>query len=222
MCRLVEEQASGALASILLLDGNRLRHGAAPSLPKAYTDAIDGAPIGPCAGSCGTAAYRGEQVIVDDIATDPLWADYRDAASPHSLRACWSTPIFSSLKKVIATFAMYYLEPRRPTSRDQETIEQITRLAGIAIERNKTQEALRRSEAHLAEVQRLTRTGSWAFNALTRKTTYWSGELFRILGLDPHEGPSREEFMRLVHPEDYDRVRRHLETGDRRENRIHL
>ena len=72
LCRLVEEQASDVLASILLLDGNRLRHGGAPSLPKAYTDAIDGALVGPSAGSCGTAAYRGEQVIVEDIATDPL------------------------------------------------------------------------------------------------------------------------------------------------------
>ena len=77
LCLLVEEQASGVLASILLLDGDRLRHGAAPSLPKAYADALDGIPVGPSAGSCGTAAYRREQVIVEDIATDPLWADGR-------------------------------------------------------------------------------------------------------------------------------------------------
>jgi PAS domain S-box-containing protein len=80
LCRLVEERAKGALASVLLLDGDRLRHGGAPSLPKAYTDAINGAVIGPSAGSCGTAAYRRESVIVEDIATDPLWADYRDLA----------------------------------------------------------------------------------------------------------------------------------------------
>jgi PAS domain S-box-containing protein len=114
LCRLVEEQASGVLASILLLDGDRLRHGGAPSLPKAYADAINGIVIGPSAGSCGTAAYRGEPVIVEDIATDPLWANYRDLALPHSLRACWSTPVFSSQGKVIATFAMYHREPRRP------------------------------------------------------------------------------------------------------------
>jgi GAF domain-containing protein len=100
LCRLVEEQAIGVLTSILLLDGNRLRHGGAANLPKAYTDPIDGGVIGPFAGSCGTAAYRGEQVIVEDIASDPLWADYREAALPHSLRACWSTPVFSSQGKV--------------------------------------------------------------------------------------------------------------------------
>jgi PAS domain S-box-containing protein len=207
LCRLVEEQASGVLASILLIDGDRLRHGGAPSLPKAYTNAIDGALIGPSAGSCGTAAYRREQVIVEDIATDPLWADYREAALPHSLRACWSTPIFSSQAEVIATFAMYYPEPRSPSPRDQDTIEQITHLAGIAIERNRIQEALRRSEAHLTEAQRLTKTGSWAYDPATGKSTYWSYENFRIFGLDPQEGPSSEIFWRHVHPEDRDRVR---------------
>jgi GAF domain-containing protein len=111
LCRLVEEQTAGVLASILLLDGDRLRHGGAPSLPKAYTDAIDGAVIGPTAGSCGTAAYRAQQVIVADIAIDPLWADYRELALPHGLRACWSTPIFSSDGAVIATFAMYFRAP---------------------------------------------------------------------------------------------------------------
>jgi GAF domain-containing protein len=112
LCRLVEAQAGDVLASILLLDGNRLRHGGSPSLPKAFTDAINGAVIGPSAGSCGTAAYRGQPVIVEDIATDPLWADYRDLALSHSLCACWSTPVFSSQGKVVATFAMYYREPR--------------------------------------------------------------------------------------------------------------
>jgi PAS domain S-box-containing protein len=96
LCLLVEKQADGVLASILVLDDDRLRHGGAPSLPKAYTDAINGIVIGPRAGSCGTAAYRGEPVIVEDIATDPLWADYRDLALPHSLCACWSTPVLSS------------------------------------------------------------------------------------------------------------------------------
>ena len=142
LCPLVEEQAGGVLASILLVDGDHLRHGGAPSLPKAYTDAIEGTVIGPSAGSCGTAAYRGEPVIVEDIATDPLWADYRDLALPHSLRACWSTPVFSSQGKVIATFAMYFREPRRPTRRDQEIIDQITYLAGVTIQQKLAQEKL--------------------------------------------------------------------------------
>src|SRR5437763_3354359 len=148
LCLLVEEQSSGVLASVLLMDANgkQLRHGGAPNLPKAYTEAIDGAFIGASVGSCGTAAYRGEQVIVSDIATDPLWADFRDLALAHSLRACWSTPIFSSEGKVIGTFAMYYREPRSPSQREQDTIKHITHLAGVAIQRKLAEEALRASE----------------------------------------------------------------------------
>lgn len=203
LCRLVEEEASGVLASILLLEDGRLRHGAAPSLPKTYTDAIDGALIGPCAGSFGTAAYRAEQVIVEEIASDPLWVDYRHLALPHSLRACWSTPVFSSQRKIIATLAMYYREPRRPMPRDLEIIERITHLAGVAIERKLAQDALRRSEAYLAEGQRLTHTGSWALNVPSKRVVYWSEESFRIFGFDSQAGvPPHENFWERVHPDD--------------------
>jgi signal transduction histidine kinase len=146
LCLLVEEQDPEVIASILLVEGDRLRNGGAPKLPKVYTDAIDGLPYGPNAGSCGTAAYFGRQVIVCDIATDPLWSDYRDFALPHSLRACWSTPIMSSENKVIGTFALYYREPRSPSLRDQEIIEQITHLAGVAIQSKLAERALRESE----------------------------------------------------------------------------
>src|SRR6266702_2537138 len=121
LCHLVEELNSGSLSSILLLDPktNRLRHGAAPSLPIPYTEAIDGLVIGPCMGSCGTAAYRAEPVIVSDIASDPLWADSRDLALAPVLRACWSSPILSSAGKVLGTFAIYYREPRSPTPHER-------------------------------------------------------------------------------------------------------
>ena len=194
LCRFVEGQASGVLASISPLDGDRLWYGAAPSLPKAYTDAINGMAIGPSAGSCGTAAYRGEPVIVEDIASDPLWSAYCDLALSHSLRACWSTPV-SPQGKVIATFAMYYREPRRPTTRDREMIEQITNLAGVAIQRKLAQEKLQRSEAYLAEAQKLTYTGSWAWDARKQRVLYCSDEMFRIFGLDPLESlPNSEKF----------------------------
>jgi len=146
LCRLVEEQLPDVISSVLLLDGDRLRHGGAPSLPKTYNGAIDGLVIGPSEGSCGTAAYRGERVIVSDIATDPLWAKYRDLALSHSLRACWSTPILSSEKKVLGTFAMYYREPRSPTSQDFGLVELATHLVRIAVERDRAEQALRTSE----------------------------------------------------------------------------
>jgi PAS domain S-box-containing protein len=160
-CLLVEELASGSLCSILLFDpsANCLRHGAAPSLPKIYTEAIDGAVIGPSVGSCGTAAYRAEPVIVSDIATDPLWDDFRDLASAHELRACWSTPILSSARRVLGTFATYYRETRSPSSEEHNVIERITHLASIAIEREQGEEVLRQAQADLAHVSRLTTMG---------------------------------------------------------------
>jgi PAS domain S-box-containing protein len=218
LCRQVEENASGVLASVLLVDGDRLRHGGAPSLPKAYTDAIDGGLIGPCAGSCGTAAYRREQVIVSDIASDPLWADYRALALPHSLHACWSTPIMSSEGRVIGTFAMYYREPRSPSLRDQEVIAKITHLAGVAIERKLTHEKLLRSEAYLAEAQRLTRTGTWAWGARSETMLYCSDEMFRIFGFDPQQGVPSEKLWERVVPEDGDRVRQVFQKALREKN----
>src|SRR6266545_2851619 len=148
ICRLVEELCSGCLCSILLLDssGKRLWHGAGPSIPKPYAQAIDGFVIGPNVGSCGSAAYRAEQVIVSDIATDPRWTSFREEALTNSLRACWSTPILSLENRVLGTFAMYYREPRSPAPRHQEVIEQITHLASIAIQRKRAEEALRASE----------------------------------------------------------------------------
>ena len=171
LCRLVEGLVSGSLSSILLLDSDAgcLRHGAAPSLPTPYTEAIDGIVIGPSVGSCGTAAYRAEPVIVSDIATDPLWADYRELALAHGLRACWSTPILSSDGRVLGTFAIYYREPRRPTPEDHNVIEQITHLASIAVERDEAQaelraseDALRQAQADLAHVSRVTTLGEMA------------------------------------------------------------
>jgi signal transduction histidine kinase len=151
LCHYGEELSGNVLVSILLVsgDGRRLRHGAAPSLPKAYIEAIDGALIGPCAGSCGTAVNRQEPVVVSDISTDPLWVDYRHLALPHGLRACWSTPIFSTAREVLGTFALYSREPGNPTREQRNVIEQITHLAAVAIERERAEEALHRSEEGL-------------------------------------------------------------------------
>jgi PAS domain S-box-containing protein len=168
--------------------------------------------IGPSAGSCGTAAYRGEPVIVEDIATDPLWAEHRDLALSNSLCACWSVPV-SSQGKVIATFAMYYGERCRPTQREQEIVDQMTHLAGVAIEHKLAQEKLQRSEAYLAEAEKLTHTGSWAWDVRTQKVLHCSDEMFRIFGLDPVEMPTRNNFRQCVHPEDRDRVDKRFEKS---------
>jgi PAS domain S-box-containing protein len=161
ICRLVEELSNGSLSSILLLDpkNNRLRHGAAPSLPAGYIEAINGVAIGPGVGSCGTAAHRAEPVIVSDIATDPLWTDYRELALAHGLRACWSTPILSSAGKVLGTLAIYNRERRNPTELDHDVVGRIVHLASIAVERDQKQAALRQAQADLAHVSRVTTMG---------------------------------------------------------------
>jgi len=216
LVRVVEAQFAGLLCSVLLLDedGQHVRHGAAPSLPKPYTDAIDGMSIGPKAGSCGTAMYRREPVVVTDILQDPLWEQYRGVAEPYGLRACWSTPILAHSGKALGSFAMYYREPRSPSSAETRATEMATHLAGIAIERKRTDEQLQRSEAYLAEAQRLSHTGSWAFNA--RKAVYWSEENFRIWGFDPQHGlPDRETVLQRVHPEDRGRVLEYVQKAFR-------
>src|SRR5262249_45833722 len=102
-----------------------------------------GAAIGPRAGSCGTAAYRGEPVFVANIATDPLWDGYRELVLPHGLRACWSFPIRASDGRVLGTFAVYYREPRDPDPESVELIERAAHVAGIAIERRCLDDELR-------------------------------------------------------------------------------
>ncbi len=155
LCRSFESLcARGASASILLLDadGIHLRHGAAPNLPERYIRAIDGVAIGPAVGSCGTAAYLARQVIVSDIENDPLWRDYRDVALRDGLRACWSTPIFSDKRKVLATFAIYYREVKTPNDAELELIDRAAHLASIAIGRAQNDLALRESEAKYREL----------------------------------------------------------------------
>ncbi|MGA2492358.1 MAG: diguanylate cyclase [Roseiarcus sp.] len=137
LVRLVESQLPGIFGSILLLDEDRihLRHGAAPSLPETYTSAIDGIPIGPNVGSCGTAAYRREPVVVTDIARDPLWADFRELVAPLGYRSCWSTPILSNHGEVLGVFAMYSMSVRAPAPIERRLVDIVTHTAGIAIER---------------------------------------------------------------------------------------
>lgn len=127
--------ASELFASVLLLspDGGHLLHGAAPSLPKAYCEAIHGLAIGPKAGSCGTVAYLGHAIFVTDIAANPLWEDFRHLALVHGLRACWSTPIRDAGDRLIGTFAVYYREPRAPTDEEREAIARISSRAAEVI-----------------------------------------------------------------------------------------
>jgi PAS domain S-box-containing protein len=146
----LESRLDDAICAIGLLNADKtaLICNAAPSFPPKLKNLMtDGFPIGPKAGSCGTAAYRGEPVIVCDIQTDPLWDEYRHKFKPYHLRSCWSIPVFDSQGDLLGTFAVYYHTCRCPRPRDWQAIEQFSALASIAIEAKRNQKALQESEA---------------------------------------------------------------------------
>jgi PAS domain S-box-containing protein len=149
----IEEESKGALGSILLLDkpGEHLRHGAAPSLPQFYNDAINGLEIGPGAGACGAAAFSGSRVIVENIQTHPFWRHYRDLAARAGLAACWSEPILNRQGRVIGTFAIYHRAPCAPSAQDFELIESLASLTGVVIEYKQAEEEIRRLNVELEQ-----------------------------------------------------------------------
>ncbi|MBD0393148.1 MAG: PAS domain S-box protein, partial [Microcoleus sp. C1-bin4] len=223
LVEIMEQQSRDVIGSILLLapDGKHLLHGAAPSLPDSYNAAIHGIAIGPDVGSCGTAAFSCQQVSVTDIASDPLWENYRDLALSFGLRACLSTPIFSSQGQVLGTFGMYYSQPRPPKKFDLQLIEAAMNLAGIAIERNQAEESLKQLNQELENrvkdrtAQLMQTEERWQLALKGNNDGIWdwnlqTGELFlsdrfkEITGHDEHS-PILDYFDELnksTHPDD--------------------
>ena len=203
LCRTVEAVVADSFVSIMLLnrDENRLWYAARGSLPPAYTETFDGLPVGPAQASCGAAAYRNEPVIVPEVAFDPIWVQYRDLAASTGVAACWSTPIRASGGQVLGTFAVASRRPGVPTPHHQRLIGEITHLASVAIVHTRNQEALERSEAYLAEAQRMSRTGSFGWEVSTGRL-FWSKETFRILDYPEDMKPTVELAFERVHPDD--------------------
>lgn len=150
--RFIEEQSPGMIGSIVLVDHGRIRTVVGDNLPAEYREALVGLPIGPRAGSCGTAAFTGERVIAENIETSEFWTDYRELVRPHGLRACWSSPVRLPERGVVGTFAMYYRETRSPTPAEIRWIDEATCLAVVAIRRDLAQRALQASEARVQAV----------------------------------------------------------------------
>ena len=222
LCQLVESTVTGCYCSVLLLgpDGTRLERGAAPSLPPNFIASIIGRPVKVDSGPCAMTAYLNEQVIATDLTAETRWAasDWCSMALAHGLQACWSTPISSTTGKVLGTFAIYFAQPRTPMPQHQILIDQFTHVASITIERAQTDAALKRSEAFLAEAQRLSSTGSFSWNTVTDKIT-WSEEVYHIYGLDPTVPITMERFGSRLHPDDVAHVSEHINRarGDGRD-----
>jgi PAS domain S-box-containing protein len=204
VARALEQLMPGGRCSILLIDeGGILRHGAAPSLPEVYIQAIDGQSIGPNKGSCGTAAYLGKPVLVSDVSVDERWADYKQFILPHGLRACWSTPIFSASGAVLGTFAVYHAEPHSPTPAETRLIERFTYHAAVAIEHDKLFGELAESEERFRR--------SFEDNAVGMALVALNGRYLKVNGaLCQMVGRTERELLAggwrgITHPDDISR-----------------
>jgi PAS domain S-box-containing protein len=204
LVRHVESQVPEMLGSILLLDddGVHVRHGAAPSLPAEFIAAIDGSAIGPDAGSCGTAVFNKDAVVVEDIASDPLWADYRSIALPHGLRACWSTPILDGGRHVLGSFALYYRQPGQPRQEHRRLIDMATQTAAIAISHHRAEGALRQSEEGLRATFEQAAVGI-AHVSPDGRWLKVNQKLCDIVGYSVTELLSKS-FQDITHPDDLD------------------
>lgn len=202
LCRLVEESERGYLCSILLVDPRAavFQHGAAPSLPQAYYASKAGRPVHPESGPCGLAASTKRQTIVPDVSTETRWntSGWCAFTMSHGLRSCWSSPILSRAQEALGTFAIYRREPGAPTSAEQDLIARLTHFASIAIERARSDAALRRSESFLAEAQSLSRTGSFSWRMGTDEISL-SEEVYRILELDAKVPVTLATIAELIH-----------------------
>jgi len=205
---LMEGQAEGLRCSILTLsrDGQHVLHGAAPSLPEVYVKAVNGLAIGPRHGSCGTAMFTRKPVVVTDVMTSPLWADYRKLAEICGLSACWSTPIISPQGVVLGSFAMYREEKRGPLPEEDRLTNIATHIAGIAIERQRQQEMLREREARISLAAESADLALWSL--YPEDGTAWMSEKGRaIYGFEPDAKLTCDSILSRVHPDERAKVK---------------
>lgn len=205
LCGVVEEAGPGCYCDVHPIDwsGPRIEYSVAPSLPASYTDPIAGLSLSSDALPCAIAVRQKIQVVAEDMDTDPRWRDssVRTHVLEHGLRSVWSTPIFAKDGQILGTLCLYQRQAGSPSPRHQDLIAHATRLASIAIERSRTEAALRRSEMLLAEGQKLSSTGSFSWHVDTDELAF-SEELCRIFEFDPNATVTLEQVRARIHPED--------------------
>ncbi|WP_287149465.1 PAS domain-containing protein [Mesorhizobium sp.] len=205
LCTMVEEAAFGCYCDVHPIDwsGPTIEYSVAPSLPATYTDPIAGLSLNGDALPCAIAVRQKVQVVAEDMDTDPRWLEssVRTHVLEHGLRSVWSTPIYAKDGRVLGTLCLYQRQPANPSPQHQSLIAHATHLASIAIERSRTEAALRRSETLLAEGQQLSSTGSFSWRVDTDEVAF-SEELCRIFEFDPSATVTLEQVRARVHPED--------------------
>lgn len=213
----IEAQHPGMLCSIVQLDASGLRLGkaVAPSLPAFYNERIEGLSIGEGVGSCGTAAFLGQRVIVEDVLDHPYWAPFREIMLQTELRACWSQPFKDRAGKVLGTFAIYRKRPGVPTEEELAQIENYSRLALLAIERWRSDAALKDSEARYRMIADNSRDVIWLLELVDQRFSYVSPSISRLRGLTVEEALA-EPLMHALTPESAQRVDHLLQDSLRR------
>jgi PAS domain S-box-containing protein len=221
VARLIEAHSDGMLCSVFLMqpDGLHMRYGAAPTLPAAYRTATDGLTIGLTGGSCSRAAYLGQPVFTTDILTDAGWARHRETALRAGLRAAWSSPILSVDGRVVGTFGMFYREPRSPTPAEIRLIDQASRIAGIAIERERSQGALAAAfdelKASQAQLSQVVDSVPYYIVVLDAdgSVVYANQTVLKYVGFSVEEMRQGDFRDRVFHPEDQERLRELRQQG---------
>lgn len=208
----VEKIFPGMYGSVLTLDedGIAVRHLSAPRLPAIYSHAIDGLPIGPEAGSCGTAMFRKERVIVSDISTDPLWAAAKELAMQFGLRACWSWPVLNAKGEVLGSFAAYYKTPKAPLESELELLDRATNLIRIIIENNRAEEEIRISYDRYMLATKATNDAIWDWD-MHSGLYFWGEGFYQQFGYKPGVKVRTRKFWEdHLHPDDRARIIKEL------------
>lgn len=204
--------------SILKVRDNKLYNWAAPSLEKTYTEHIEQKEIGPMVGSCGTAAYLNETVIVNDIANDERWALLKDITLAHGLKACWSVPVTDSNNNVVAVLGIYYSTIKEPNEAEIVIIKRVASKLKLILENRAYATMMEEMNMLLLQCQSLANFGNWQWD-IESNTVTWSDVLYEIYGLDKKNFPATfEGYQALLHPDDKEQVtniiQEALQTGN--------
>ncbi|MBS1917802.1 MAG: PAS domain S-box protein [Bacteroidetes bacterium] len=204
----VENIFPGMFCSVLTVDDDKvtLRHLAAPSLPVEYSSAIDGTKIGPSVGSCGTAVYRKKRVIVSNIAKDPLWKNYKKLAQQFNLYACWSLPIIDAQREVLATFAIYYDNPKSPSDIELNLLERAVELIKIIIENKRAEEKIKLINERYVLATKATNDAIWDWDVKS-DISIWTEGFYKMFGIKPSKRDKENNLWEpRVHEDDKERV----------------
>jgi PAS domain S-box-containing protein len=198
--------------SIHKVKSNRLQNWASPSLPTTYTEALENLPIGNNTGSCGTAAFLKEKVIVSNIATDPRWVDYKHLALMHNLQACWSVPIIDKEGKVMAVFGIYYHVEKLPQEDELKTVDRCAAILKVILENRQNSDIIHENSLLMLQGQELANFGNWRWD-IQEDVVRWSGTLYNIYGLDDTSFKATfEGYQELLHPDDREMVYQHIQN----------